>query len=655
MIASDLYKLPDNYFSKDSGTLTVEAIKEAREGWWTESMKTRDDRLAWWREGRLGCFVHWGAYTALNNVWQGKIHGGYGEHIQRVSKIFQADYKEHAVEQFNPTGFDADEWIRLVRDAGFKYFVITAKHHDGFAMWDSKVSDYNIVAATPFKRDPMRELKDACDTYGIKFGLYYSHAFDWGEEFGLGNDWEYENPGGNKHLKGGHNWWDECPELRRTVVEKHVNSKAIPQILELIQNYDPDILWFDTPHKLPLHENIRILKTIRQAKPDIVVNGRLARGVGLNLGDYINTGDRAAEYSISGGDWESIPTTNESYGHNLYDKTHKPASFFVELFAKAISRNGNILMNIGPMGDGRIDPLDVTILEGIRDWMKDNEKSLRNCGQSGLPIQEWGVTTRQDNTVYLHVTQWPEDNQLIVGGLKSDPSSAAMLVSGESVTWERLNDLDIQLQLPTPVPSDTHLVVKLTFAATIQTDPIRRLPETRAARLMVFDAERMATPFSVASKVDDEPQKEEFGEIEERPVGAIAADAPDLLKGDESLLAYGDGKIHVPRYFAHNWISTKQWFEWTVRVDRAARYRVTLQFVPGMPNGGGDYRADFGCATLSGTVPEDLPDGEAKVATVEELGDVVLPRGIVTIKLMADRIGEGELMRPLELNLIPHD
>jgi alpha-L-fucosidase len=162
----------------------------------------RDARLGWWREARFGMFVHWGVYSSLSGTWNGRAYGGYGEHIQRMAKIPIPVYRKEVAGKFNPVDFNADEWIRLAKEAGMGYFIITAKHHDGFAMYDSRVSDYNIVQATPFARDPMKELRVACKKYGLKFGFYYSHAFDWGEANGPGNDWDYENPGGDRLLHG---------------------------------------------------------------------------------------------------------------------------------------------------------------------------------------------------------------------------------------------------------------------------------------------------------------------------------------------------------------------------------------------------------------------------------------------------------------------
>ncbi|MFO1521341.1 MAG: alpha-L-fucosidase [Kiritimatiellia bacterium] len=371
----------------------------------------KDARLGWWREARFGMFVHWGVYSSLSGTWNGKAYGGYGEHIQRMAKIPCAVYRKEVAGSFNPVEFNADEWIRLAKEAGMGYFVITAKHHDGFAMYESKVSDYNIVKATPFARDPMKELRDACKKHGIKFGFYYSHAFDWGEENGPGNDWDYDNPGGDKLLHGA-NWWEKFPEFLPRA-RTYVDEKSIPQLRELIANYDPDIIWFDTPHKLPPEENLRILAAVRKAKPTLVVNGRLVSG----LGDYASTCDRPAEFPQQAGDWEGVPTTNESYGYNQNDKSHKPPAHFIQLLAKSAARGGNQLMNIGPTGRGRIDEADAKILRGIGAWWRVYGDSIRGTTRTPLAVQAWGESTRKENLLYLHVFEWPRDGRLVVGGL----------------------------------------------------------------------------------------------------------------------------------------------------------------------------------------------------------------------------------------------
>src|SRR5262249_30889541 len=344
------------------------AVEEALQGWWPASMKTHEQRIAWWREARFGCFIHWGPYSVFGGEWNGKPFRGYAEHMMRSQKIPLAEYKEKVVAAFNPVKFNGDEWVRSIKAAGMKYVIITAKHHDGFAVYPSAVTRYNIHDATPFKRDPMRELADACRKNGLRFGFYYSHAFDWEHPDAPGNDWDYNNPGGDRNLHGGTEWYDQHPELL-VKARRYVDEKAIPLIVELVKKYNPDILWFDTPHKLPLSENIRILKATREAAPNVVINGRLARGLGHQFGDYVSTSDRAVEFPPTDGDWETIPTTNESYGYHKHDYSHKSASALIEVLAKAAARGGNILLNIGPMGDGRIDDRDQQILAGIGNWL----------------------------------------------------------------------------------------------------------------------------------------------------------------------------------------------------------------------------------------------------------------------------------------------
>lgn len=188
------------------------AIEEAKKGWWSASMKGKEDRIKWWREARFGMFIHWGVYSEAGGEWKGREVGGYAEHLMRKEKITRKDYLDLA-SKFNPIKFNADEWVKTAKAAGMHYMVITAKHHDGFAMYPSEVSDFDIKDKTPFKRDPMAELAAACRKYGLKFGFYYSHAFDWEHPDAPGNDWEFKNPGGDLNLFGGRNWFDAHPEL----------------------------------------------------------------------------------------------------------------------------------------------------------------------------------------------------------------------------------------------------------------------------------------------------------------------------------------------------------------------------------------------------------------------------------------------------------
>jgi alpha-L-fucosidase len=222
--------------------------------------------------------------------------------------------------------------VKLIKSAGMRYLVITAKHHDGFAMYPSKVSPWNIKDATKFQRDPMKELSEACRKNGIHFGFYYSHAFDWEHPDAPGNDWDFKNGGGDKHLfdeKIGPNkyvqWYDVHPEMvERT--RKYVDEKAIPQLIELIDKYHPEIFWFDVGGKLPFSEQIRIVKAVREHDPKVVVNGRAARGMGKNFGDYVDTADNPA-VARGRGRLGSDPHGQQFHGYNKSTTTtRRPSS-----------------------------------------------------------------------------------------------------------------------------------------------------------------------------------------------------------------------------------------------------------------------------------------------------------------------------------------
>jgi|GEM_PF-455441 len=589
------------------------AIQDAAQNWWTASMKTHDQRIAWWREAKFGCFIHWGVYSTFGGEWKGKPFRGYAEHLMRIQKIPVAEYKEKAVSVFNPVKFNAEEWVKIIKAAGMKYVIITAKHHDGFAMYPSAVTRYNIYDATPFKRDPMRELADACRKNGIRFGFYYSHAIDWGEANGTGNDWDYENPSGARALHGGVQWYDLHPELLAKVQKNYVDQKAIPQIKELIKNYKPDILWFDTPSRLPLSENIRILKAVRETDPNVVVNGRLARGRGYSFGDYINTSDRAAEFFPTEGDWESIPTTNESYGYHKHDNSHKPVSHFVQLMAKAAARGGSILLNIGPTGDGLIDTKDQEILEGIGKWLAVNGKSVYGSERTPLSVQAWGESTRKGNNLYLHVFNLPTDGKLVVGGLKSQISKAYLLADAQKkpLKVERLNNDDVVINITVKSNDSPDVVAVVEVKGEIKTNPVRLLTNNKEQTnlLHVFD-------------------------------GALYG------KG----LRYGDGK--APRAYIYDWKELTQSVGWKARLNQPAEFDVEVKYTTVSKDNRGSYIINIGDKTLKVTV-EPTPN-ENQSATVK-LGRVKLAAGEFEVAVKPTDIQGGELMRLFHVSLIPVD
>lgn len=583
------------------------AAARALHTWWKASMRGHDQRIAWWREARFGCFIHWGVYSGPGGVWKGEPVHGYAEHLMRIKKIPLSEYKTAVVDKFDPVDFDADRWVKKIHDAGMRYLIITAKHHDGFAMYDSKVSHYNVVEATPWHHDPMKDLQAACKKYGIHFGFYYSQAFDWEDPNAPGNDWDYENPGGDRHLFGGVHWYDLHPDMLKRI-EKYVNDKSIPQIRELIRQYHPDILWFDTPSKLPFSENLRILEEIRKIDTTVVIDGRLANYGGHAFGDYKSTSDRPKEFYPVIGDWEAIPTTNESYGYSQMDTLHKPASFFIRLLAKAASRGGNMLMNIGPMGTGDLDPRDTTILHGIGQWMQRNGSSIYGTEKTPLALQSWGVSTVKKDTLFLQVFHWPRDGRLVVGGLRSGISRARILHSTTQLRFSRLNDNDLVIEVPRAAPDTINTVIALTLTTPMQADSIRLLSAHRENRLLAFDAALHGGGFS-----------------------------------------HGDGK--ATRYYVDGWRSPTQWISWNYRLNQPGTFDIRIIYQTSKRDHGNSYTLRIGDRTVHQRVK--VPAGKTAIFT-ENLGTVSLPSGTGTLEIRADSLGGEELLKLFEIDLIPH-
>ena len=567
----------------DAAARDAAAIEDAKTGWYAEALKTRDQRLAWWRQARFGCFVHWGAYSVLGGEWKGRPNPGYAEHIMRVNRIPLATYRDEVAAKFHPDAYDAKSWVRQMKAAGMQYVVLTAKHHDGFAIWPSNVNKYNIRDVSHFDRDPLKELVDAAHAEGMHVGFYYSHAFDWEDPNAPGNDWDYQNPGGDKKLFGGINWYNEHPELVPRI-EKYVNGKAIPELKELISRYHPDILWFDTPSKLPFYEQASIVKAVREADPNVVINGRAARTAGVNLGDYLDTSDRPAELRPTPGDWEAIPTTNESYGYDKLDPVHKPVAYFIQLLAKTAAKGGNILLNIGPRGDGTIDPPDAQILAGIGKWMAVNGESIHGTGRTPLDRQVWGDSTVKGDTLYLHVMNWPTNGRLLVGGLLTRVKQAYLLsdTAKKPLKTERVGDEDLLMRVPAAAPDkvDTVLVLK--------TDgPVKgrmgRLLQAEPNRLLGFDATATGKGF-----------------------------------------VYGDGK--AAQYYVDGLEKAGNSLTWNVRSDKARQYEVEVRYsTPKAARAeGGRFVVKIGDNVLK--VPIEATPGPKQMTTTR-LGRLVVMAG----------------------------
>ncbi|MBI5834000.1 MAG: alpha-L-fucosidase [Armatimonadetes bacterium] len=369
---------------------------------WGGTGSSGTEKGAWLADSRFAMFIHWGLYSELGARWQGQTHYGISEWIMNRARIGVAEY-ERIAEQFNPVDFDAGEWVDLAAAAGMRHMMITSKHHDGFAMFASKVHPYNIATATPFGRDPMAELSAACAERGLRFGFYYSQTLDWHEPDGVGNDWDW--PG------------------RERDFQSYLRGKAIPQIEELLTGYGPICgIWFDCPGPITEDESREIVAMVRQHQPDCLVNSR----IGNNLGDYDSLGDQEIPRLPRAGLWETPDTHNDTWAYAWYDLNFKSAGEIARRLVRVVSRGGTYLLNVGPDGRGRIPEASAAILREVGVWVHAHEQAIHGAQPSTLPPLAWGECTARGNTLFLHVFDWPTDGRLVVPGLAGRVWSARL-------------------------------------------------------------------------------------------------------------------------------------------------------------------------------------------------------------------------------------
>jgi len=397
--------------AKPDTTPTIHPVHAIQD---TETPAQRDARMAWWREARFGMFIHWGLYSIPAGTWQGKQDAHIGEWIMNDMSISVADYKALAP-QFNPTGFSANDIVALAKSAGMKYIVITAKHHDGFAMFDSKADPFNIVAATPFHRDPLRELAEECRKQGIKLGFYYSQDQDW------------TAPGGAAYQKAGHlaptYHWDKAQDGD---FASYLHTKAIPQLKELLTNYGefPAVIWFDTPSRDMTPQLASEIVTLLNQHPNLIWNNRLG---GTYKGDTETPEQYIPANGFPGKDWESCMTINDTWGYKSFDTNFKSTETLLRNLIDIASKGGNYLLNIGPDSHGIVPQPEVDRLHEIGRWLAVNGEAIYNTqptlfttptgsfsdtenDKTGkpkfIPTWNWRSTTKPGK-IYLEIFSWP--------------------------------------------------------------------------------------------------------------------------------------------------------------------------------------------------------------------------------------------------------
>lgn len=437
-----------------------------------ETAEQRDARMAWWREAKFGMFIHWGIYAVPAGTYDGKQISGIGEWIMRNGKIPVEHYRGYA-KQFNPVKYDPAAWASLAKEAGMRYMVITSKHHDGFTLFPSEASKWNVADATPWKKDLIAPLAAAARSQGLKFGLYYSQAQDW------------TNPGGAKAgYKDGEGWDD----AQKGSFDQYIDQVAVPQVREILTRYQPDVLWWDTPH-LMTPERAEKLAKLLSLKPGIIHNNRLGGGY---KGDTETPEQRIPATGFPGRDWETCMTMNDTWGYKSYDHHWKPLSTLITNLVDIASKGGNYLLNVGPTAEGEIPEESIKLLKQVGAWMKVNGESIYGTRASAFRQLPWGRSTTKsagdDSILYLHVLNWPSDGKLKVPGLANTVKSSAMLAGGASLAVEASPNGPV-LTLPASAPDPICSTIKLVIQGKPQVEETIVAPDKEGViRLLPADA-----------------------------------------------------------------------------------------------------------------------------------------------------------------------
>jgi alpha-L-fucosidase len=418
--------------------------------------QTDDSHMKWWRDARYGMFIHWGLYSIPGGEWKGKDYGkesggASAEWLMNSAKISGKEYRNTLAPQFNPTEFDAEKWVSIAKDAGMKYIVITSKHHDGFCLFDTDATDYNVMDATPFKRDIIKELADECAKQDMKFGVYYSQFKDW-----------YHR--GRGRAKG-------------TLSNKAYLELVQKNLDELLTNYgDMAVLWFDVGGS-DLKEANEQGARVRELQPNTVICSRLySRKVPKakqKYADFESLPDRTIASKRMEGDNETCMTMRHNWGYDQDDDNWKSTKDILERFVLSAARGVNFLLNVAPSPQGTFSPEEVERLKEIGDWMKVNGDSIYGTNYSPVDFDfPWGAMTQKDRTVYLHVMKWHPD-VIEFYGLVGQPAKAYFLADSkrEPLTVEYdAESHTTRIAVPAVAPDALDTVIALEYDAPVQAD-----------------------------------------------------------------------------------------------------------------------------------------------------------------------------------------
>ncbi|MDP1661413.1 MAG: alpha-L-fucosidase [Phycisphaerales bacterium] len=523
------------------------------------------DRMTWWREARFGMFIHWGVYSVPAGMWNGKTTGGASEWLMESLHVPTSAYVNFA-DGFTAASYEPEVWARLAKRAGMKYVVITSRHHDGFCLWDSAASEWDVMAS-PAKRDLLAPLATAVRAEGLKFGLYYS-ILDWRHP-----DYEPRRAWNDRPE------WNGGPGYRPDFAGRFV-PYVHAQVAEIIKAYDPAVLWFDgewenswtTPLGRALYDDVR------KQSPGIIVNNRVGKSrddmAGLTkpgeqpLGDFCTPEQEVPATGLPGVDWETCMTMNDSWGYKASDKNFKSADQIVRTLCDIASKGGNFLLNIGPRPDGTIPQESVERLTEVGRWMAVNGDSIDGTTASPFKTLSWGRATQKGSTLNLIVFDWPADGKLELAGLKTAVRSA------------RVVSLDKMKRTPTPELTEQGVTI---------------------SSLGPRPSGLGATPVVVRVELEGEPR------VITPPPPAIGRDALGGFTLSAGAAETEGARIKLQGKGATEnlgfWTSSSDKAVWTIANPTAGEYRAEVELSCIKSDAGCAFEVALGKSVARGTVP----------------------------------------------------
>ena len=410
----------------------------------SETEAAYNQRMKWFNDAQFGLFIHYGVYSNLAGEWKGEPVKKYSEWIQRWGKITPEEYIPLAAD-FKPENLDADLWVKTAREAGMKYMVITTKHHEGFCLWDSEHTEYDLGEATTFDRDILGELKVACDKYGIKYGTYYSII-----------DWHHPSQRAEQAS-------NKPPMNDKAGYVKYMKA----QLKELVDRYDPAIMWFDgdwTPWWTP-EDGTDLYNYLRELSPEMIINNRVSKRA-LFKKDY-GTPENSTPGATLDHFWEACWTINHSWGYKKSDQKWKSHTELVQKQIDINTKGGNLLLNIGPKGDGSWPAASFEQLKAMGEWNKAHHDAVYDTENAELPVQTWGrlswskASNLEKGDLYAYVFDWPSDGKLFFNLVSADRITATSY--GDQPLTSTIKEKGIEVDVSSITPNEYVTVIKLNY------------------------------------------------------------------------------------------------------------------------------------------------------------------------------------------------